>query len=53
MSLNHGEERSKQFFAERIYDEIEVKDVGILNREFFFRIGSFGVEKTISTKFKF
>lgn len=51
--LNHGEERSKQFFAERIYDEIEVKDVGILNREFFFRIGSFGVEKTLSTKFKF
>lgn len=50
--INHGQEESKANFAEKILNELSIDEVGILNREYFFRLGSFGVIKTLSTKFK-
>ena len=49
--VNHGEEKVKEKFAERIVDEAEPKRVGILGREYFFRVNSYGLVKTLSTKF--
>lgn len=50
--INHGEEKTKEIFAEKILNELEFDEVGILNRDYFFRIGSYGIIKTLSTKFK-
>ena len=49
--VNHGEEAVKEKFAERILDEVSVKNVGILGRQYFFRINPYGLVKTLSTKF--
>ena len=49
--INHGEPNTKIKFAERVGDEVNPKDVGILGRDYFFRIGSYGLLKTIGTKF--
>ena len=46
--VNHGEEGTKEYFAERILDEIKAKDVCILSRKYIFRISAYGLEKTIS-----
>jgi len=50
--VNHGETETKKIFSQRILDEVETKYVGILGREYFFRINPFGLQKTLSTKFK-
>ena len=50
--VNHGEPEVKNTFAMRIADEVKTKKVGLLGREYFFRVNSFGLEKTLSTKFK-
>ena len=50
--VNHGEEDVKKVFAERIVNEVNPKRVGILDREYFFRVNSYGLVKTLSTKFK-
>ena len=50
--INHGQTETKDAFAEKILKEIDISEVGILNREYFFRIGSYGIIKTLSTKFK-
>lgn len=50
--INHGQTETKDRFAEKILKEIDINEVGILNREYFFRIGSYGIIKTLSTKFK-
>lgn len=49
--VNHGEVDVKKKFADRVLNEVEVKNVGILNREYVFRICPYGFVKTISTKF--
>lgn len=49
--INHGEPDVKEKFAEIVYDEVNTKSVCVINRDFLFRIGSYGVEKTMSTKF--
>ena len=49
--VNHGEPSVKTKFAERIMDEVEPKDVGILGRDYFFRVGAYGLVKTLGTKF--
>lgn len=49
--INHGEENSKEKLAEGIISEINPKYVGILNRDYFFRINAYGVIKTLGTKF--
>ena len=50
--VNHGEEEVKKEFAERIVKEVEPKRVGVLNREYFFRVNSYGLIKTMGTKFE-
>lgn len=50
--VNHGETSVKEEFAKRILQEVNSKNVGILNREFLFRVGPYGFIKTISTKFE-
>lgn len=50
--VNHGEPDVKEKFSDRILKEIDVKEVGILNRDYVFRIGAYGLEKTINTKYK-
>lgn len=50
--LNHGEEKAKEEMAKRVMDELELSHVGIIDREFFFRIDTWGINKTLSTKFR-
>lgn len=50
--INHGEIDTKLDFAHRITDEVDVKGVGILGREYFFRVNHYGLVKSLSTKFK-
>lgn len=49
--VNHGEENSKEQLAKKIVSEIDPKYVGILNRDYFFRVNAYGVIKTLGTKF--
>lgn len=49
--VNHGEPDVKEAFAKRILKEVDTKAVGVLNRENVFRIGPWGLVKTIPTKF--
>lgn len=50
--VNHGEPGTKEIFAERIMEEVAPKRVGILGRDFFFRINHYGFVKSLSTKFE-
>lgn len=50
--VNHGHAEVKMSFAERILDEVSPKMVGILGREYFFRVNPYGLQKTLPTKFK-
>lgn len=50
--VNHGETQTKETFAKRIVEQVKAKAVGILGREYFFRINPYGLVKTLSTKFK-
>lgn len=50
--VNHGEPKTKSTFAERIVKEVDTKNVGLLGREYFFRVDSYGLVKTLSTKFR-
>lgn len=51
--VNHGEIDVKDNFAKRIAAEIErVKYVGVLDRHYFFRVGPWGITKSVSTKFE-
>ncbi len=49
--VNHGEEDVKKIFAERITNEVQARHVGLLGREYFFRVNHYGLVKTLSTKF--
>lgn len=58
--VNHGrtclkiaekEINVKEIFEERILNEVETKNTGILGREYFFRIDHQGLIKTMNTKF--
>lgn len=50
--VNHGETETKKIFAERITKEVKAKMVGLLARDYFFRVNTYGLIKTVSTKFK-
>ena len=51
--INHGETETKKIFAEKILDaNLKIKNIGILDREYFFRVNPYGLIKTLSTKFK-
>lgn len=49
--INHGEASSKETYASAIVNRNIAKDVGILGRDYLFRLDSYGVLKTLSTKF--
>lgn len=49
--VNHGEPEVKEKFAARILKEVDSKYVGVLNRDTLFRVNSWGLVKTIPTKF--
>ena len=48
--VNHGEHDTASKFANRILKEVEAKRVGLLGRDYFFRISPYGLVKTFSTK---
>lgn len=50
--INHGEEETKEAFADRVLKEVNAKDVGIANRDIFFRVSSYHLIKTLTTKFQ-
>lgn len=50
--VNHGETETKKIFAERITKEVNAKMVGLLARDYFFRVNTYGLIKTVPTKFK-
>ena len=49
--VNHGDPEVKEIFAKRILKEVNTKHVGILSRETLFRVNTWGLVKTIPTKF--
>ncbi len=49
--INHGEIKSKEEFSKRVLNEVDTKNVGLLGRDYFFRINPYGLVKTLSTKF--
>ena len=49
--VNHGEDSSKDILADRILREVDVKQVGILGREYFYRIDQNGFVKGFTSKF--
>lgn len=49
--INHGESTVKEAYANRVVEEVDPKAVGILGRDYFFRINSLGLVKSITTKF--
>ena len=49
--LNHGESAVKKEFATRVLSEVETKCVGILDAQTLFRVNTYGLIKTIPTKF--
>jgi len=49
--VNHGEMSVQDLFAERVVREVDPKNVGILGRDYFYRINPYGLVKTLSTKF--
>lgn len=49
--VNHGNTEKKELYANRVIDELDPKNVGILGRDYFFRIDGYGFQKSITTKF--
>ena len=49
--LNHGEQPVKEMFAKRVMDEVNPKNVGILGRQYFFRINPYGLVASKPTRF--
>lgn len=49
---NHGNADSKEIYTDRVIDEINPKDAGILGRDYFYRINGYGLVKPLPTKFK-
>lgn len=50
--INHGEISVKDSFGKRVVKEVNAKNVGILGREYLYRIGPYGFIKTIPTEFQ-
>lgn len=50
--VNHGDENTKEIFANRIIKEVNVKDVGVACRDIFFRVSPNHLIKTLTTKFQ-
>lgn len=50
--VNHGESETKLEFSERIAQDVNPKFVAVLGRDYFFRVGPFGLIRTLNTKFE-
>lgn len=48
--VNHGTAEKKEIYANRVVDEIDPKNVGILGRDYFFRVDGYGLVKSLSSK---
>lgn len=51
--INHGETEIKDSFSKMLEEDINAKDIGILGTDYLFRVGPYGLIKTMSTKFCF
>ncbi|MBQ9280224.1 MAG: MBL fold metallo-hydrolase [Clostridia bacterium] len=49
--INHGEPETKLAFAERVKREVNPKMIGILDRDYWFRVDQYGYVKSVTTKF--
>lgn len=47
----HGEPEAKTRYVQKVKSEIRVKDVEVLSRANFFRVGAFGLIKVVNSKF--
>lgn len=50
--VNHGEIETKLIFSERIIDEIGPKHVAVLGRDYLYRVGPYGLIRSLTTKFE-
>lgn len=50
--VNHGETETKLAFSKRITEEVKPRNVAILNRDYCFRIGPYGLIRQLSTEFE-
>ena len=50
--ITHGEKETKKIFAKKVLKETECKKVGILGNEYCFRLDSYGLVKSLGTKFE-
>lgn len=49
--VNHGNIGVKETFAEKILLETDTKKVGLLGRDYFFRVNHYGLVKTLTSNF--
>lgn len=50
--INHGDSQKKETYSNRVLDDINPKDVGVLGRDYFFRVDGYGYVKSLTTKFE-
>lgn len=50
--INHGDAPVKESFAKSVMKQVHSKEVGIANRELFFRVSPYHLIKTMTTKFQ-
>lgn len=50
--INHGTNKKKDVYSDRVVNETNAKNVGILGREYLFRIDEYGLKKTLTAKFQ-
>ena len=48
--INHGESDTKKLYADRVINEIDPKNVGILE-DYLFKVDAYGFVKAFTTKF--
>ena len=49
--FNHGEKEIKEQLAKDAFESVKAKDIGILGNDVLFRVGPYGLIKTMSTRF--
>lgn len=49
--VNHGESETKLAYAKMVEERVQTKTVGILDRDYFFRIDAYGLVRSIPSKF--
>ena len=50
--INHSQTETKKVFANRVLKEVETNHVGVLGEGYLFRVDTYGLVKTMSTKFE-